>query len=117
MNNDSVYINNIPINSLGAFHSANISFDLNKEISCFEIKGKDLIASSFNISNILSDTKDIRFIHKSQKEEIEEIICQIEKDPKWLKIIEEKAKRNGNTIKKQIYLDAQWSLLNKECKE
>lgn len=109
-NNDSVYINNIAINSLGTFHSANILFDLNKEISCFEIKGEDLIASSFNISNILTDTKDIRFSQKTEKEKIEELVFQIENDPKWLKLIEEKAKKNGNTIKKQTYLDAQWTI-------
>jgi len=109
-NNDSVFINNIPINSIGSFHSANIAFDLNKEISCFEIKGKDLIASSFNISNILTDTKEIRFSHKTKKEKIEELIFQIENDPKWLKLIEEKAKKNGNTIKRQTYLDAQWTI-------
>lgn len=109
-NNDSVSINNIPIYNLGTFHSANIAFDLNKEISCFEIKGKDLIASSFNISNILTDTKDVRFSQKTKKEKIEELIFQIENDPKWLKLIDEKAKKNGNTIKRQTYLDAQWTI-------
>lgn len=116
--NDSVYINKIPINNIGNFHSANISFPPVKGQGCtvFQLTGKSLIASTLSISNTLS-SEEIKqtksSIKLTRKEKIDEIIIEIKNTPSWLNEIKNKAKARNQTLDEAIRKDAQWLYDNK----
>jgi hypothetical protein len=115
---NTVYINKIPINNIGNYHRANISFPPIKGQECtvFQLTGKSLIASTLSISNTLS-SEEIKqtksSIKLSRKERIEEIIIEIKNTPSWLNEIKKKAKARNQTMDEAIRKDAQWLYDNK----
>ncbi|MBP1629745.1 MAG: hypothetical protein H6Q15_638 [Bacteroidetes bacterium] len=120
-NNDTVYINSIPMQCSGNYHSINIAFypKIDNNSTIFELRGKDLIASSLTISNILSNDNKVRtesIYKKTKKERIEEIILEIKNNPSWLKNAEKKAKERNISIEEAIRKEAQWHYNEEEQK-
>lgn len=121
-NNDTVYINSIPMQCSGNYHSINIAFypKIDNNSTIFELRGKDLIASSLTISNILSNDNKVRtesILKKTKKERIEEIILEIKNNPSWLKNAEKKAKERNISTEEAIRKEAQWHYNNEEQKD
>lgn len=110
---DTVSINNIHINSIGNYHSNNIAVSVKEGHKCsvFRITGKNLIASTLSISNILNYTQTLytkSFIILSEKERIDDIITEIKNNPSWYKLIIEKAKKEKTSIEEVLRKDAKW---------
>jgi len=112
-NNDTVYINSIPMKTNGNYHSINIAFQpkTGNKSTAFELSGKDLVASSLTVSNILSNDDRIwteSIYKKSKKEKIEELMLDIKNNPSWLKNVEKKAKERNVSLEEAIRKDAEW---------
>ncbi len=110
---DTVSINNIHINSIGNYHSNNIAVSIKKGHKCsvFRITGKNLIASTLSISNILNNTQTFytkSSITLTEQERIDDIITEIKNNPSWYKLIIEKAKKENISIEEALRNDAKW---------
>ncbi|MFA6200012.1 MAG: hypothetical protein WC679_06380 [Bacteroidales bacterium] len=120
-NNDTVYINSIPMKNNGNYHSINITIQpkTGNKSTIFELRGKDLVASSLTVSNILSNDDKIwteSIYKKSKKEKIEELMLDIKNNPSWLKNVEKKAKERNVSIEDAIRKDAEWVYDNEKSK-
>lgn len=108
---NNISINNIPISELSFFHSLNLIMPLDKEINFFEIRGKELMASSLNVSNMLNkESQYININSKTLNDEIKFYIMQIKNNPEAMNFIEEKSRKYNNSLEEQLYQDAKWVL-------
>ena len=110
---DSVLINNMPINSIGNYHSANLDVSIREKHnnSVFWIVGKNLIPSTLTISNVLNSSQTLHTkstITLSEKERINDIIQEIRNTPSWYKNVEGKAKKENISIEEALKNDAKW---------
>jgi hypothetical protein len=116
---DTVSINNLYINSFGNYHSNNIAVSVKEGHKCsvFRITGKNLIASTLSISNILNYTQILytkSFIILTEQERIDDIKTEIKNNPAWYKSIVEKAKKENKSVEEVLKNDAKWMYDNEK---
>jgi hypothetical protein len=110
---DTVYLNNMPMNKIGNYHNLNISFVplKNKNSSSFSIRGNNLVAQTLTISNIPSSNEfhKTKYISEvNRKAYIENIILDIRSSSGWMQDVTRKAKERNRTIKQTLKDEATW---------
>lgn len=111
--NDTVFINDLPVSSLGNLHSANMFFTTKKghNSSVMQITGKNLIASSLSVSNILNYGEILNsysLTTLSKEEKINILIETIKNDTSWYNLIKRKAKEKNISVEQSLRDDAVW---------
>ena len=114
---DTIYINNQPINSIGNFKTINLSLSFIKghNSSVFQITGKNIIASSLSISNILNYGETLTMFSLTSlsfEDRVNITIEKIKSNASWFELIKTKAKQTNKPLEEVLKNDAIWYLGN-----